>query len=40
MSPAEVWRRERIPGTPLPFLQPGFDGSSRSPLSRGSRGQR
>lgn len=31
MSPAEVWRRERIPGTPLLLPQPGFDGSSQSP---------
>lgn len=40
MSPAEVWRRERIPGTLLPFPQPGFDGSSPFPLSRGSHGRR
>lgn len=40
MSPAEVWRRERIPGTPLLLPQPGFDGSSRSLLSQGSHGWR
>lgn len=40
MSPAEVWRRECILGMPLPLPQPGFDGSSRSPLSQGSYSRR